>query len=210
MKKSINFFLIVVLLINTFLIVYAEERGQLLIMPFQVESGGVCPICKGIFQKGDVLLGSEELLTRILYEKIESKGIFKVISAQKVNEIIDKYEKNEIKKAPLSFSLKIGRELKAQFLLIGFLFRYENRIGSSIGVEKPSSVGFDLHLIRLKDGLEVWRGRFDETQRPLSENILKIGSFLRRRASWLTAEELSRVGMDEILKTLEKSEFEGE
>lgn len=208
MRKSINLFLIVILLINTFLIANAEER-KLLIMPFQVETGG-CPICKGIFQKGEVLLGSEVILTRILYEKIESKGIFKVISAQKVNEVIDRYEKNEIKKAPLSFSLKVGRELNAQFLLIGFLFRYENRIGSSIGVEKPSSVGFDLHLIRLNDGLEVWRGRFDETQRPLSENILKIGSFLRRRASWLTAEELSRVGMDEILKTLDRREFEGE
>jgi hypothetical protein len=52
----------------------------------------------------------------------------------------------------------------------------------------------------LRDEKIVWTGKFDETQRPLSENILKIGSFFRRKASWLTAEELSSVGMDEMLK----------
>jgi hypothetical protein len=61
-------------------------------------------------------------------------------------------------------------------------------------------VGFDVHLIRLKDEKMVWTGRFDETQRPLSENLLKMGAFVRRKASWLTAGELSSVGMDEMLK----------
>jgi hypothetical protein len=54
----------------------------------------------------------------------------------------------------------------------------------------------------LRDGIEVWKGRFDETQRPLSENLFKIGSFFRRKASWLTAEELASVGLDEMLKRL--------
>jgi hypothetical protein len=90
--------------------------------------------------------------------------------------------------------------LNVDFVLIGFLFRFEERVGSSIGAEKPASVGFDVHLIRIRDKKMVWQGKFDETQRPLSENLLKIGSFFRRKASWLTAEELSSVGMDEMLK----------
>jgi hypothetical protein len=90
--------------------------------------------------------------------------------------------------------------LNVDFIFIGFVFRFEERIGSHIGAEKPASVGFDVHLIRLRDEKIVWTGKFDETQRPLSENLLKIGSFFRRKASWLTAEELSSVGMDEMLK----------
>jgi hypothetical protein len=54
----------------------------------------------------------------------------------------------------------------------------------------------------MKDEKMVWIGKFDETQRPLSENLFKIGSFVRRKASWLTAEELSSVGMDEMLKRI--------
>ncbi len=69
-----------------------------------------------------------------------------------------------------------------------------------MGVERPASVGFDVHLFRIRDGKMVWVGKFEETQRPLSENLLKIGSFFRRKASWLTAEELSRVGIDEMFK----------
>jgi hypothetical protein len=63
-------------------------------------------------------------------------------------------------------------------------------------------VGFEVHLIRVRDGKGIWQGKFDETQKALSENLLKIGSFFRRKASWLTAEELSSVGMDEMLVRL--------
>ena len=84
--------------------------------------------------------------------------------------------------------------------MIGILFRFEERIGSSLGVEKPASVAFDLHLFRLRDGVRVWDGKFDETQRPLCDNLFQIGSFVRRKAKWLTAEELAEVGMEEMLK----------
>jgi hypothetical protein len=69
-------------------------------------------------------------------------------------------------------------------------------------VERPASVSFDLHLFRLRDEKMVWTGKFDETQKPLSENLLKIGSFFRRKARWLVAEELASVGMDEMLRKL--------
>jgi hypothetical protein len=94
----------------------------------------------------------------------------------------------------------LGKTLNVDFIFLGVLFRFEERIGSSIGAEKPASVGFDVHLFRMRDEKMVWRGKFDETQKPLSEDLLKIGSFVRRKASWLTAGELSSVGMDEMLK----------
>ncbi len=65
--------------------------------------------------------------------------------------------------------------------MVGILFRFEERIGSSLGVEKPASVAFDLHLFRLRDGVRVWDGKFDETQKPLFDNLLQIGSFIEGR-----------------------------
>jgi hypothetical protein len=96
----------------------------------------------------------------------------------------------------------VGKELNADFMIIGSVFRFEERIGSRMGVDKPASVGFDVHLFRLKDEKMVWVGRFDETQKPLSENLFEIGSFFRRKGSWLTAEDLASVGMDEMLRKL--------
>jgi hypothetical protein len=119
-----------------------------------------------------------------------------------MEEALSHREKRIFEERPKSSSIELGKELGSDFVSIGFVFRFEERIGSSVGVERPASAGFDLHLIRLKDGVEVWRGRMDETQRPLSENFFKIGSFFRRKAHWLTAEELTSVGMDEALRRL--------
>jgi hypothetical protein len=71
-----------------------------------------------------------------------------------------------------------------------------------MGVDKPASVAFDLHLVRVRDGRVAWTGKFDETQRPLSDNLLKIGTFFKRGAKWLTAEELASAGMGETLTAL--------
>jgi hypothetical protein len=131
---------------------------------------------------------------------MEAMDIFTILPAEKVEEALSQSERREFELKPLRSSVQLGKTLNMDFIFIGFVFRFEERIGSHIGAEKPASVGFDVHLIRLRDEKIVWTGKFDETQRPLSENILKIGSFFRRKASWLTAEELSSVGMDEMLK----------
>ena len=174
------------------LIARGEDQGR----------GSICPICKGVYQRGDVLAGSENTLTWILQQKMETLGTFKIFPPEKVEEVISHRERRRFEEKPVASAIDFGRELNADFLLIGFLFRFQERIGSSMGVERPASVGFDLHLFRLKDSKEVWRGKFDETQRPLSDDLLKIGAFFRRKASWLPAKELASVGIDELFMRL--------
>jgi hypothetical protein len=130
---------------------------------------------------------------------MEAKGTFRALPMEKVEEALSHRDQTPFEEKAVQSSIQAGKELNVDFIIVGFLFRFEERIGSAIGVEKPASVAFDLHFYRLRDGKMVWEGRFDETQKPLSENLFKIGSFLRRKASWLTAEELASVGMDEIL-----------
>ena len=183
----------------------AETKFSLAILPFIIErvedrtKGAVCPICGGLYGKGNVLAGSQIYLTRLLQEKMEAMGTFKLLPPEKVEEALSESDRRQFDLNPMRSSIRLGQTLDVDFIFVGFLFRFEQRVGSSIGVDKPASVGFDVHLIRLKDRKMVWTGKFDETQRPLSENLLKMGSFVRRKASWLTAEELSSVGMDEML-----------
>ena len=183
----------------------AETKLSLAILPFFIQRGedpgrgAVCPLCKGVYRSGEILPKGQNILTRLLYQKIDAMGTFKVLPLERVEETLSHGDKRRFEEKPIASSIQLGRELDVDFLFVGFLFRFEERIGSSIGAEKPASVGFDLHLLRLRDDRMVWGGKFDETQRPLSENLLKIGSFLRRKASWLTAEELAGVGMDEML-----------
>jgi hypothetical protein len=193
--------------------VRSEVKPSLAILPFFVERledparGAVkCPLCKGIFRNGKIVPGSENTLTKLLYRKLDAAGTFNTSPLKRVEEALSPVVKKRFEEKPIPSAIHIGRELDADFVLVGYLFRFEERIGSSIGVEKPASVGFDLHLIRIRDGKGVWNGKFNETQKALSEDLLKMGSFFRRKASWLTAEELASVGLDEVLRGLPGSE----
>jgi hypothetical protein len=183
----------------------AEQKPTLAILPFFIEKGeetnrgALCPICKAVYRKGEILASGPIVLQRLLYPKMGTLNFFEITPAEKVEEVLSSRRRQEVEQKPLSSSLWLGKEMNVEFLLVGFLYRFEERVGSSLGVEKPASVGFDLHLIRIRDGKAVWEGKFDETQQPLSENVLRIGAFLRRKASWLTAEELASVGVDEML-----------
>jgi hypothetical protein len=82
------------------------------------------------------------------------------------------------------------------------VYRYEERVGGNLGVDKPAGVGFHMHLMENNVLKRVFT--FDEDQQALSENLLNIGKFFRRGAKWLTVEELSRdainQGLDAILE----------
>ena len=188
--------------------VEAETKPTLAILPFLIERmddpsrGAVCPVCQGVYKSGNILYGSQRTLTQLLHQKMDILETFRILPLEKVEDVFSKRERGQFELRPLRSAIQLGKELDADFIIVGYLFRFEERIGSRIGVDRPASVGFDVHLLRVKDGKRVWDGKFDETQQALSENLLKMRSFVRRKASWLTAEELSSVGMDEMLKRL--------
>jgi hypothetical protein len=196
--------------IPTLLEASEEIKPSLAILPFSVEreeepgKGAICPICKGIRRGGEILPSSQNTLTRLLHEKMEAKGTFRILPLKEVEDVLSEFERKVFEEKPISSSLQAGKKLNVDFVCIGYFFRFEERIGSALGVQRPASVSFDLHLFRLRDEKMVWLGKFDETQKPLSENVLKIGSFIRRKASWLKAAELASVGMDEVLGKLPK------
>ena len=187
---------------------WADQKPALALLPFflaRVEDparGAICQICKSVYQSGHIIPGSQNTLTRLLYQKMEALGTFRIIPLEVIEKNLPPSVKSQFEQKPIAAAIRIGKELNADFISVEYLFRFEERVGSSLGVEKPASVGFDLHLFRVKDGMEVWKGKFDETQKPLSNDLLKIGSFLRRKAAWVTAEELAGDGMGEMLKKL--------
>ncbi|MBM4311246.1 MAG: hypothetical protein FJ119_09930 [Deltaproteobacteria bacterium] len=92
-----------------------------------------------------------------------------------------------------------GGELGAEYVVVGVLDSYIDRVGSARGISSPASVTFRLYIIHAPTGSTVFEGTFSETQQALTENILKAPSFFRRGARWLSAEELSREGIRRIL-----------
>jgi len=213
MKRPLRYFIFLSILQFLFVILLgsdlkAQEKRSLAILPFTVQKaedparGAVCSVCAGVHRSSEVVFGSQNIVTQILYGKLEALGTFTVLPLERVEEVRSKVDRNRSETDLPSISTQLGKELNVDFVMVGILFRFEERIGSSLGVEKPASVAFDLHLFRMRDGKRVWDATFDETQKPLSDNLFQIGSFFKSGAKWLTAEELAGVGINEVLKKL--------
>ena len=77
------------------------------------------------------------------------------------------------------------------------LYRYIPRQGTKYGADQPASVSFDYKLVQVKTGKILCRGQFDETQKPLLDDILSIFSKTKKRGiKWLTAPELAKEGIE--------------
>jgi hypothetical protein len=64
------------------------------------------------------------------------------------------------------------RSLPLDAVLTGVILRYEDRDGHALSVDRPASVAYEAYLISARDGAMLWRARFDETQKPLLDNLL--------------------------------------
>lgn len=86
-------------------------------------------------------------------------------------------------------------------VLTGVISRYEDRKGNPLLVDQPASVAYEAYLFSAHDGEILWRARFDETQKPLLDNLLLAGRFFRGGAVWQTHDTLTRIGLERVLQT---------
>jgi len=159
-----------------------------------------CPVCGLVFRTERYAKGSEAVVEGIFLDRLKDEKAFALIPPDRVGGVYEGVTGQLFKADILDVLKKVGAELEADGIILGYVYRFRERKGFSLSVEKPASVAFEIHLIRVSDGAIVWRGIFDKTQASLMENLLQIGSFLKEGGKWVTAKELSAEGMDEVLK----------
>ena len=101
----------------------------------------------------------------------------------------------------VDFILGLGRDLGVDAVVAGEILRISEREGGDYAVVNPSSVSFRITMFRVKDGSELYRAVYDETQRPLSEQPERLLQPSRLRFRWLTADELAKAGMLDVAAT---------
>src|SRR4030042_222397 len=79
----------------------AEAKPSLAILPFFIERGEdpgrgvICPICKRVYSRGEILPGSKNTLSHLLQQKTEVIGTFKVLPLEKVEEALSHWNKKQ-------------------------------------------------------------------------------------------------------------------
>lgn len=172
------------------------------VAPEDVNAGAVrCPLCGTVTRAEESPADSEAKVERIFSNRLAGSKKFDLIPTDRVDGIFRRVSADSLK-APLEEVLKkAGKELEADGIVMGYVYRFRERKGYPYSVKRPASVAFEIHLVRVKDGALVWRGIFDKTQTSLMENLLLISWFYKERGQWVTAEALADEGMEQLLKT---------
>lgn len=132
---------------------------------------------------------------------IETKD-YEFINLREIKSLTDPALYNESSGDSIKIIQTIGNAVSADVVLTGYIYRMHEREGSEYTAGSPASVAFDLYLINVKDGSFLWKGRFDKTQKTLSENLLEIKSFLKFKGKWVDSKTLAEIGLNELIESM--------
>jgi hypothetical protein len=159
-----------------------------------------CPICELSFKPENIKDGADREITSYVQETLERRYRDKVIAFDEVSRVYQKIPRDDTKDTPRSLAQKAGEALGADLMIAGTVWRYRDRIQEPMGPGRGASVAFDMYLIEVSGAKTVWKKRFDETQRPLTEDIRGAKGLIKKGARWLSADELARHGVEEVFK----------
>lgn len=180
----------------------------LLVLPFntsaeryEVDTSVRCAICGAVFLTGPVVSGADSYMTKQLLTFLKAETTYELIPPGQGEGVRYKILSESRHLSERDLVLETGRKLKADAVVSGTIYRFRQRVGTDFSVETPASVAFGIHFIRADDGRLIWTGRSDETQKPLSENLFKLFTFIKSGGAWLTAEELAGSELNKVMAT---------
>jgi hypothetical protein len=173
----------------------AEKRAQKLEKTLDCQFREICSF------DDDVLPGTDDAVTRLAQTALRRKIGDTIVPLGQVKDAYSALQK-ESSETPREIAVRLGQSLGVDHVMVGGVWRYEERVGSAMAASSPASVAFSFFLVDVASQKLVWEGSFRKTQTSLSENFLDTGLFLKKGMKWLTAEELSSYGIDKTLKKL--------
>ncbi|OPY11123.1 MAG: hypothetical protein A4E69_03032 [Syntrophus sp. PtaB.Bin138] len=160
-----------------------------------------CEVCGAVVTLGSVEPQAERVVEEVVLSRLEKTGKFEIVPPERTQGVYQRISSDFLKDSLKGSLGKVGRELGADAILYGHVYRFRERKGYAYGTDQAASVAFALHLIDVRDGSLIWRGKFDKTQTSLMENIFQLFAFYKERGRWLTARELTDEGAAGMIET---------
>lgn len=139
--------------------------------------------------------GAEQALTHQMQRAMEIRLGDRVLPQARTAAVFDTLPQNRLEDTPRQLARRFGRAMGADHVILGSVWRYRERTR-----DEGASVAFSVYLLEVANGRRVWRGRYEKTQQALTDNLLDAAGFFKQGASWLSAEELARFGIEEVLQ----------
>ena len=91
----------------------------------------ICPICGIGYSSGKILKGSEKIVEEVFVDKLHKLKEVELIPSDKVQGVYKRIASESLKEPLLNILKKVGRELGADVLAVGYVYRYTEREGYS-------------------------------------------------------------------------------
>ncbi|MCK4839949.1 MAG: hypothetical protein KAS94_14185 [Desulfobulbaceae bacterium] len=174
--------LLIGLSLMTTTIVSASDSGKIVVMPVEAADTS--------------LAEGAAIFTGIVSDHFEDNRAVVVISSEEKEALAA-----EDTGSRLQLIKTITAKLASDQALIFSLNRYRERVGDQYSAEDPASLAFEFKLVNAEDGRVTCSGRFDETQKALTENILTLPLAIKRGFKWMTVKEMATEAVRERLNT---------
>ncbi|MFC1866632.1 hypothetical protein ACFL0H_00625 [Thermodesulfobacteriota bacterium] len=194
------------------------KTGKIVVLGFRpamspgAEPGVIrSPVAGTVFMSEPVPQRVAEKMTVKLFDRLQKVKGYQLIGPNQASGVFASLVASEQGMSEIDIFQRIGQALSADAVMIGYIYRWREREGKDYSVNRPASAAFDLYLISSVDKAVLWKGKFDKTQKSLSENLFDMGTFLKGRGRWMTVENLAEMGLIELLdKSLMDKEEEKE
>lgn len=153
------------------------------------------------WQKNSGEESAENIVQALFLAKLGEQNNIEIVPVDQVESACRQITKECISMKETDLVKKLGKELRADAILVGYVYRYQERVGTPYGVEKAASVAFEVQLIDVEEGTRSWKATFDKTQRSLSENLFNFRFFVKDKGRWITARELAAEGVEQTLQS---------
>lgn len=136
------------------------------------------------------------VVQHMVYSQLRLNPHVRTIPPETVLQILSRQENTTRSQDPPAWQL--GQGVAADAVLEGIIRVYREREGTKFGAI-PAAVGFEIRLLSAQDGSVLWVGDYFEEQKPLTEDF---AGFVQRGGKFVTAEELARSGVVQVLQRL--------
>lgn len=131
-------------------------------------------------------------------QRVYTKGA----ASRQCYEIVRAQHKDEPLNA-LEFWNQVGICMKTDVLIIPQVIDWTPREGGDMGAFQSAGVNMDFYALSVDvEEPAVSRFHFEETQESLSNNLLNIKKWFKRKGKWITAEQLAEEGMRQAITEL--------
>lgn len=101
-------------------------------------------------------------------------------------------------------ALRFASKYDAQAVIYSEVYRYQESDGSSMGADSPASVGVRIWMVNATTGQMLWKGIFDDSERPLSDNLFELKDKMRSGFKYRSADQILESGMKKVAQVLEQ------